>query len=127
MTHTYMIEEIANDILGHFYEKRWINIEHLDDAKTPLCIALTTYGQSRYDEGVKAERERIVEWCETPLNTHESVRAKTVDDIVAYLSPKEKFVCPRDCGIEQVHTHPGGDTKKVFIRHDLTTQSEDNQ
>lgn len=71
--------------------------------------------QGIIDKRLEEERERIVEWCETPLNRHESVEVKTIDDVIDYLSPKEAFKCRMECGIEQVHTHPNGDIKKVFF------------
>ena len=68
-------------------------------------------------EDVRAERDReIVGWIETPLNTQDGVREKTVDDFVEYLQQKGNFVCPLDCGIEVEHTHPNGYIKKVYIK-----------
>jgi hypothetical protein len=84
----------------------------------------TTLLTEREAEVRREERERMVEWCETPLSTHEGVRAKTVEDVIEYLTPKEAFKCPMDCGVEQNHTHPDGNIKKVFIRADEELREE---
>lgn len=95
-----------------------------------LCAENGKYGETKetvrkWMEGaldalvddVRAERDReMVGWIETPLNTHDGVREKTVDDFIEYLRQKGNFVCPLDCGIEVEHTHPYGDIKKVYIK-----------
>lgn len=89
----------------------------LDGSGTKLEMSRLTTLITKVREEVRAERDReIVEFLSTPLNTHDGVREKTVDDFVEYLSTKGNFVCPLDCGIEQEHTHPYGDIKKVYIK-----------
>lgn len=94
---------------------------------TPACYGYSPIELDTLIEQIIENTNReIIQWCENPKNTPEGLEAKTIDDVIEYLSPKESFKCHMDCGIEQVHTHQGGDIKKVFIRHDLTTPREDN-
>lgn len=64
------------------------------DHNIVLAKEITTYGQSRYEEGVKAERERVMEWASVnEFDVEKAVNDPTADFIAhdAYESKAEAF------------------------------------
>lgn len=67
MTTQQSVEEIVQDLPKIFGR---VTVAY-DNPMSPLKAvipAITTYGTARYEEGVKAERERVREWIENGMS-----------------------------------------------------------